>query len=74
MFPLKPASFSSGKWLPLEVSGTIPDPRSFHTLTKIDDSHAVLFGGYRPGREVFKRSDEVYILDLKDMVIYLLAV
>ena len=50
---------------PGTVSGTIPPPCSFFSLTLLDDRQAVLFGGDRP--DDWKTND-VFVLDLIEMV------
>ena len=54
----------SGVWSSPIVSGVRPPPCAAFSLTKVDDNHAVLFGGMSTGQE----NSDVYILDLSRMV------
>jgi hypothetical protein len=55
----------SGKWSSPAVSGVRPPPCQDFSLTMVDDSTAVLFGGVLPTDQV---TNDVYTLDLKRMV------
>jgi hypothetical protein len=56
--------FLSETWSAPTVSGTIPPPCSFFSLTMINNHQAVLFGGFQGGVP----SSDVYVLDLAQMV------
>ena len=47
------------------MTGTRPPPCDDFSFTMVDESHAVLFGGYHSGPG---RTNDVYMLDLSRMV------
>ena len=47
------------------MTGTRPPPCRDFSFTMVDDSHAVLFGGYNLGSRFI---NDVYMLDLSRMV------
>ena len=59
-----PYPLSPGVWSSPAVSGTRPPPCNAFSLTKVDDHHAVMFGGNYSGQ----RRNDVYTLDLARMV------
>ena len=63
-----PPSFLSphtGTWSSPPITGTRPPPCADFSFTKIDEQHAVLFGGYGQGRLL---TNNAYLIDLKKMV------
>ncbi len=56
----------SGIWSSPTVTGTKPPPCTNFSLTRVDDYHAVLFGG--SGGPTHGSMNSVYILDFTKMV------
>jgi hypothetical protein len=61
-------TFFAGMWSVPIVSGTRPPPCRGFSLTMLDNHRAVLFGGSQPSGH---KSNDVYILDLAQMVSWL---
>ena len=55
----------TGTWSSPPIAGTRPPPRAYFSFTKIDEQHAVLFGGQGQGYVV---TNNAYLIDLKKMV------
>ena len=55
----------TGTWSSPPITGTRPPPCTQFSFTKIDEQHAVLFGGQGHGRLV---TNNAYLIDLKKMV------
>ena len=55
----------TGTWSSPPITGTRPPPCARFSFTKIDEEHAVLFGGQGQGRHV---TNKAYLIDLKKMV------
>ena len=67
------SGFLLGTWSSPTVRGARPPPCHNFSFTKVDDHHAVLFGGW--DQKNHRRTNDVYSLDLTRMVSYsLLAV
>ena len=54
----------SGTWSSPTITGTRPPPCFDFSFTMVDESHAVLFGGFSDSG----RTNDVYMLDLSRMV------
>ena len=54
-----------GTWSSPPITGTRPPPCAYFSFTKIDEQHAVLFGGQGQGGHV---TNNAYLIDLKKMV------
>ena len=65
MYRSKSISYTAGVWSCPATAGERPPPRSGFTFTAIDDSKAVLFGGFS-GKHGFM--NDVYIINLQTMV------
>lgn len=50
-------------WKSLEVVGDKLPPFQAFSLTKIDETHAVIFGGYTPSKGCL---DDTYVLEYKE--------
>ena len=55
----------TGTWSSSPITGTRPPPCRDFSFTKIDEQHAVLFGGQ--GQDYLVTND-AYLIDLKKMV------
>ena len=55
----------TGTWSSPPITGTRPPPCADFSFTKIDEQHAVLFGGQGQGGVV---TNNAYLIDLKRMV------
>ena len=64
-YPSKFLSPHTGTWSSPPITGTRPPPCADFSFTKIDEQHAVLFGGEGQGDVL---TNNAYLIDLKKMV------
>ena len=64
-YPSKFLSPHTGTWSSPPITGTRPPPCAYFSFTKIDEQHAVLFGGQG---QRYVITNNAYLIDLKKMV------
>ena len=57
--------YLAGTWSTPRVTGTPPEPRAWCSFTKIDEEHALVFGGQTDGD---RRLNDIYMLNKQEWV------